>query len=45
MTEKLAAYLRHCSLAVAGTQPLLESGRLTRVAGLVMAATGLRVPV
>jgi len=37
--------LNGCSEAVAHCQPLLTSGRLTRVTGLVMEAVGLRLPV
>ena len=39
------SFLRDCSELVAQTNPILVSGRLTRVAGLVMEATGLKLAV
>jgi flagellum-specific ATP synthase len=38
-------YLADCRRAVSFAQPWAESGRLTRVAGLVMEAVGLRLPI
>ena len=38
-------YLADCRRAVAMAEPLAASGRLTRVAGLVMEAVGLRLPI
>ena len=38
-------YLADCRRAVAMAEPLAVSGRLTRVAGLVMEAVGLRLPI
>jgi flagellum-specific ATP synthase len=43
--ERWCAYLHDCAEAAAATAPLAASGRLTRVAGLVMEAVGLRVAV
>ncbi len=40
-----ANYLADCSIAVQGTDPLLRHGRLVRIAGLVMEAAGLRLPI
>ena len=37
--------LKVCTETVAACKPLLTSGRLTRVTGMVMEAVGLRVPV
>ena len=39
------AYLHNCSGLVAMTEPTQLSGRITRVAGLVMEAVGLKLPV
>jgi len=38
-------FLHDCSESVTETHPILVSGRLTRVAGLVMEATGLKLAV
>jgi flagellum-specific ATP synthase len=38
-------YFDDCKTAVRGSQPFAVSGRLTRVAGLVMEAVGLKLPV
>ena len=38
-------YLSDCRAHVAGVRPLAPQGKLTRVAGLVMEAVGLRLPV
>lgn len=38
-------YFDDCHKAVRATQPFMVSGRLTRVAGLVMEAVGLKLPV
>jgi flagellum-specific ATP synthase len=38
-------YFEDCRTAARGTQPFTVSGRLTRVAGLVMEAVGLKLPV
>ena len=38
-------YLEDCMRALRVTQPFMVSGRLTRVAGLVMEAVGLKLPV
>jgi len=38
-------YLHDCRRALQGTHPFMVSGRLTRVAGLVMEAVGLKLPV
>ena len=38
-------YLNDCRAHVAGVRPLAPQGKLTRVAGLVMEAVGLRLPV
>ncbi len=40
-----SGFLRDCGELVAMTTPLMASGRLTRVAGLVMEATGLKLAV
>ena len=39
------SFLRDCGELVAQTSPVLVSGRLTRVAGLVMESTGLKLAV
>jgi flagellum-specific ATP synthase len=41
----LSTYLRDCREAVAAADPLLVSGRLTRVTGMVLEASGLRLAV
>ena len=38
-------YFEDCKAAARGTEPFTVSGRLTRVAGLVMEAVGLKLPV
>jgi flagellum-specific ATP synthase len=38
-------YFEDCKVAARGSQPFAVSGRLTRVAGLVMEAVGLKLPV
>ena len=43
--EHWRAFLRDRREVVAQTNPVLVSGRLTRVAGLVMEATGLKLAV
>jgi flagellum-specific ATP synthase len=43
--ERWGGFLRDCSHAVAATAPWSVTGRLTRVAGLVMEAVGLRLAV
>ncbi|GAA4342339.1 flagellar protein export ATPase FliI [Pigmentiphaga soli] len=42
---RLADYLAGCAARVRGAAPLGVSGRLTRVAGLVMEAVGMKLPV
>ena len=42
---RLRDYLADCRRAAAMAQPVVSSGRLTRVSGLAMEAVGLRVPV
>jgi flagellum-specific ATP synthase len=44
-TRRWHGFLHDCSELVAMTDPILMSGRLTRVAGLVMEATGLKLAV
>ncbi len=44
-TVRFREYLADCRRAVNFAQPWAESGRLTRVAGLVMEAVGLRLPI
>jgi flagellum-specific ATP synthase len=44
-TVSYREYLADCRRAVSFAQPWGESGRLTRVAGLVMEAVGLRLPI
>ncbi len=44
-TAPLREYLADCRRAVALSTPVAASGRLTRVAGLVMEAVGLRLPI
>src|SRR5450756_1351748 len=43
--ERWRSYLRDCGEIVSQTNPERVSGRLTRVAGLVMEATGLKLAV
>ncbi|MFA5913493.1 MAG: flagellar protein export ATPase FliI [Burkholderiales bacterium] len=43
--ERWRSFLRDCGELVAQTNPVRVSGRLTRVAGLVMEATGLKLAV
>ena len=43
--ERWRSFLHDCSELVAQTNPVMVSGRLTRVAGLVMEATGLKLAV
>jgi len=43
--ERWHRFLRDCNELVAQTSPVRVSGRLTRVAGLVMEATGLKLAV
>jgi len=38
-------YLADCSIATQGVDPLQRHGRLVRIAGLVMEAAGLRLPI
>jgi len=45
MTGVFPAYLEQCREHLKAGQPMAAQGRLTRVAGLVMEATGLRLPV
>ncbi len=44
-TVRYREYVADCRRAVSFSQPWAESGRLTRVAGLVMEAVGLRIPI
>lgn len=44
-TDPWARYLQDCGAQVRLAQPISVSGRLTRVAGMVMEAVGLRLPV
>lgn len=44
-TVRYREYLADCRRAVSLAQPWAESGRLTRVSGLVMEAVGLRLPI
>ena len=43
-TERLAGYLRDCQEAMAQAHAWHVTGKLTKVAGLVMEASGLRLP-
>lgn len=43
--EQWGSFLKSCGNAVAATEPFQRSGSLTRVAGLVMEAVGLRLAV
>ena len=45
MPMNLASYLKDCREAVGAADPLLVSGRLTRVTGMVLEASGLRLAV
>jgi flagellum-specific ATP synthase len=44
-TDRLRRYLAECRAFARAARPLETHGRLTRVAGLVMEAVGLRLPV
>lgn len=44
-TERWQAFLSDCSELVAIAEPMQVTGRITRVAGLVMEAVGLNLPV
>ena len=44
-SQRWRAYLRDCSALLQIAEPMLVSGRVTRVAGLVMEAVGLRLAV
>jgi flagellum-specific ATP synthase len=44
-SERWQAYLRDCRALVSIPEPMLVSGRVTRVAGLVMEAVGLKLAV
>lgn len=44
-TDPWTRYLQDCGAQVRLAQPISVSGRLTRVAGMVMEAVGLRLPV
>ncbi len=44
-SERWSAYLQNCEESLSFTDPLAVSGRLTRVAGLVLEAVGPRLPV
>ncbi len=44
-SSRWQAYLRDCSALLSISEPLLVSGRITRVTGLVMEAVGLRLPI
>ena len=43
--QRWSAYLGGCREFLTSTPPIEATGRLTRVAGLVMEATGLKLPV
>ena len=43
--ERWNAFLGNCQEIVAGASPLMASGHLTRINGLVMEATGLKLPL
>ena len=43
--ERVRAYLGHCESALVGVTPWQATGRLTRVAGLVLEAVGLKLAV
>ncbi|RJF98656.1 flagellar protein export ATPase FliI [Noviherbaspirillum saxi] len=44
-TQRWQSYLRDCSALASIPEPMLVSGRVTRVAGLVMEAVGLKLAV
>ena len=44
-TPRWKAYLQDCSELLAIAEPMQVSGRVTRVAGLVMEAVGLKLAV
>jgi flagellum-specific ATP synthase len=44
-SDRWKAYLHDCGELLAIAEPMLVSGRVTRVAGLVMEAVGLKLPV
>ncbi len=44
-TQNLARYLEQCQVHVAGVQTWQLTGRLTRINGLVMEASGLKLPL
>jgi flagellum-specific ATP synthase len=44
-SDRWQAYLRDCSALLSISEPLLVSGRITRVTGLVMQAVGLKLAV
>ena len=44
-TQGLARYLEQCQVHVAGAQTCQITGRLTRINGLVMEASGLKLPL
>ena len=44
-TQGLARYLEQCQVHVAGVQTCQITGRLTRINGLVMEASGLKLPL
>ena len=43
--NRFGAYLQAARTQIAAAEPIAVCGRLTRVAGLVMEAVGLRLPV
>ena len=43
--ERWNAFLGNCQEIVASASPLMASGHLTRINGLVMEATGLKLPL
>ena len=43
--EQMSSFLKNCNQMITSTNPYLLSGTITRVAGLVMEAVGLRMPV
>jgi flagellum-specific ATP synthase len=43
--EQLARYMQDCRAFVGSTSPIETYGRLTRIAGLVMEAVGLKLPL
>ncbi len=44
-SDRWKAWLHDCSELLAIAEPMQVSGRVTRVAGLVMEAVGLKLPV